>query len=295
MRRAFLFPLLALPLGYGLGWGLFGLPGGAVLAVVFGAALALAAGASGARGVAGFLRVLALLVLTAGGLWLLGGGLLLVGMVRSPHNPLPIGLNGALALLGVGAVAAGLLGTLAWRLARSAPASLRASPAAPWLLGAGVLLFAFAPAVRVDCRGLQTDSFLRPGSGFSGASADQRYWARKPSLIPGRAELPASFVIDGVQASVTRCFQDRHGRPRPLSLRPSAPLLVVYLTERVRPGMRAYAAVFTPGEHRKLTPWVPAPPPSGDLRVHRPYRWPGWVVFPELPHLSPALAGALGP
>ncbi|MBZ9711836.1 hypothetical protein [Deinococcus multiflagellatus] len=294
MRRAPLLTVLALPLGYGLGWFLFGLPGGVVLAAGLGAALGLAAGVGGARGVAGFLRLLALLLLAAGMLWLLGGGLLLLGMTTSPNNPLPIGLGGALVLLGPGAVLLWLLGTLARRLAQGAP-PLLASPAAPFVLVGGAVLFAFAPAVRVDCRGLQGDSFLRPDSGFSGASAAQTFWARRPALIPGRAELPADFVVDGVRASVTRCFRDQQGRPRPLTLRASAPLLVVHLTERVRPGMRAYAAVFTPGEHRKLTPWQPTEPPYSAQRVHRPYHWPGWVVFPDLPELPPALEQALPP
>ncbi len=196
-------------------------------------------------------------------------------------------------VLVVGLVAFLLLGGLTRRLAKTPGSPLRASPAAPFLLGAGVLLFAFFPAVRVDCRGLQADSFLSHGSGFSGPSATQSFWARTPGLIPDRAELPDDFVVDGVSASVTRCFQDGRGRPRPLGFRASEPLLVVHLTERVRPGMRASAAVFTPGEHRKLTPWLPAGPPYGQTRTHRPYFWPGWVVFPEAPALPPRLERAL--
>ncbi|WP_216318412.1 hypothetical protein [Deinococcus aestuarii] len=81
MSRAPLLTLLALPLGYLLGWLLFGLPGWAVAVAVLGAALALAAGVGGGRGLGGFVRLLALLLLAAGMLWLLGGGLLLAGMV----------------------------------------------------------------------------------------------------------------------------------------------------------------------------------------------------------------------
>ncbi|GAA5511672.1 hypothetical protein Dcar01_00384 [Deinococcus carri] len=286
--------LLALPLGYLLGWFLYGIAAPALLLTVLGAALLLSVVAGRGRGVAGFLRLLLLLLLSGVMAGVAGGVLTLFAFVTSPDNPLPVGLPQALvaAVLGLAVVLACVW--LLRRLARSAPEGARAtSPAAPWLLVAGVLLFAFFPAVRVDCRGMQADSFLSYSSGFSGISAAQSYWARKPHLIPNRAQLPADFGVDSVRASVTRCFQDARGRPRPLSFRASAPLLVVHLMERVRPGMQSYAAVFTPGDHRKLTPWMRAEPPYGQLRPHKPYFFPGWVVYPELPTLPPALAREL--
>lgn len=127
-------------------------------------------------------------------------------------------------------------------------------PGGPLAAGGGGAAVRLLSRRAGDCRGTQADSFLNYGSGFSGISASQSYWGRKPHLIPDRTQLPADFGVDSVRASVTRCFRDERGRPRPLSFRASAPLLVVHLMDRVRPGMQSYAAVFTPGDHRKLTP-----------------------------------------
>ncbi|MPY65313.1 hypothetical protein F8S09_01200 [Deinococcus sp. SDU3-2] len=284
MNRAAVLTLLALPLGYLLGWLLYGVPEEIVLLVVLIGAAAFAYAVRQDRGVIAFFTLL----LTLG----LGVGLVL-GVIAVPilagnsetlvAAPLIAGLL-LLALVGLGVFRRRV--GVALRLALT-------TPLAPWLWMAGILLFAFFPAVRVDCRGLQADPWMDYGGGFTYGTVGKRLWAAQPGLIPDRAELPDDFVVDDVRSSVTRCFQDAQGRPRPLSFRASAPLLVVHLTGPVQPGMDAYAAVFTPGDHRKLTPWARTETPYSEMTKHYPYLYPGWVVFPFLPELPPELERAL--
>lgn len=284
MSRAALMTLLALSLGYGLGWFLYGAPAEIMVLVLLVGAAAFASAVQRDRGVGAFLTLL------------LGVGLALVLGVFAIPVFAGNGETLILAPLVAGLVLLTLVLLVAFRHRVGSALRLAPStPLAPWLWLAGILMFAFFPAVRVDCRELQADPWMDYVGGFTYGTSGKRLWARQPDLIPDRAELPADFVVDDVRSSITRCFQDDRGRPRPLTFRASAPLLVVHLTERVQPGMAAYAAVFTPGEHRKLTPWVPTEPPYSGVTKHSPYLYPGWVVFPFLPTLPPELERALNP
>lgn len=284
MSRAAVLTFLALPTGYLLCWFLYGVPAEIMVLVLLVGAAAFAYGVRRDRGVGAFLTLL----LTVG-----LGVALIVGVFALPI----LAGNGETLVLappvaGLLLLTLGVLVVFRRRMGAARRVALT-TPLAPWLWGMGLLLFAFFPAVRVDCRGLQTGPWMTYDGGFTSGTLGKRLWAAQPDLIPDRAELPAAFVVDDVRSSVTRCFQDDRGRPRPLSFRASAPLLAVHLIERVRPGMDAYAAVFTPGEHRKLTPWVPTEPPYSGVTKHGPYGFPGWVVFPFLPTLPPELERAL--
>lgn len=292
----FVWPLLSFVVGYVLGWYLFGAPAGQVLMVSLLTALLLASPGStstksalpksGWAGQFDFLRTLLMLTLIGVMLGLVLMPILYLPMLLLPDNPLPFGPSALLlpALLGL-AVLLGcgwLFRTLLRHRARQdavSPGGRSFSSASSLLLLAGVLTFSFFPAVRVDCRGLKQDAFMRYGTGFSGVSADQVYWARNPHLIPDRTQLPANFEVMALKASVTRCFQNKAGNRRPFTFGKSAPVIVLHLMEKT--GGRIFAAAFEVGTHRKLTPWVQANSPFDSATQH-PYWLSVWDVYPEL-------------
>lgn len=294
-----LLPLLAFIAGYLGCWFFWGAALPWMLALLFGGAalwtFAPRPGAPLSRRQGGwtFSRSLLTVLLLGLSLWVIGAGIMGVSLVSSPDNPLPLGWPQLLPLLlaGGGVVAAclALIARVAGRAGREGGTPV----VLPWLWIAGVLAFALFPAVRVDCRGINADPYRSDSSGFLGASAGQIYWARKPHLIPDRAELGADLQIEGIYSAVTHCSQDARGRPRLFSWRASAPLLVVYLEQGRGTGRRYDAAVFTPGEHRKLTRWTAVPSPYQVGAEIMPYRVPFWAVRRVLPELPAELRGAL--
>ncbi|RTR30826.1 spermidine synthase family protein [Deinococcus radiophilus] len=281
----FALPLLALASGYLVTWFLWGVwwPWLLVCAVIGALAWAEATGSGRAFG-----RSVGGVALAGATLW---GAFALVAygrMALSPHNPLPFGPLGVLVSA---ALPASVLAAL-WWLWRTRPARTPAAPPlAPWLWLLGAVALALFPPVRIDCRGMkQTESFLKYDSGFTGF-AGENDWSRHPEQMPGRSELPADWVVGDVDAAITHCS-------RPLSFRASEPLLVAFVQEPGYNNPRSYAAVFTPGDHERLTPWTPTTgylaQPSGT--AYTPYLWPvpGLdTVYPVLPALPPELARAL--
>lgn len=298
LRR--LLPPLALASGYLLCWLFWGAPLWAMLLLLFGGAalwtLVPRRGPELSSGQGGwtFSRSLLTVLLLSLSLWVIGAGVVGVSMVASPDNPLPLGWPQLLPLLlaGGGVVAASLAGVT--RLAGRAGRERGRPVILPWLWLAGVLGFALFPAVTVDCRNIDADPYRSHRSGFLGASRDQFYWARKPHLIPGRAELGADLQIESIFSAVTHCSRDARGRPRLFSWRASAPLLVLYLEQGQGARRRYDAAVFTPGEHRKLTRWTPVPSPFPVAKDEMPYLVPFWAVGRVLPELPAELRSAVG-
>lgn len=180
-------------------------------------------------GIADLLR----LVLAMFGVLGFTGSLFAAALTLKSHS----GFEWAHILLPLAVVGA----SFSWLLLRRLFAWLRRNsqtlrtPAAPWLLLGGVLVFAAVPAVRVDCRGLQEDDFLSYGSDFQGSLTGPR-WVRQPAQLPDRNELPADFVVAGVSAGVVGCQRT------PFSWERVQPLLLVRLTDKVQPGMTTYAA-----------------------------------------------------
>lgn len=214
-------------------------------------------------------------------LWLVWAAWAYGGMALSPNNPLPFGFP----FVVLAALPALLLLSLVWRDWRTVAAHLRHAPAASWLWLAGCLALALWPPVQVDCRGMAyTDTYLK-SSGEMQGFAGQNVWSKHPEQVPGRAELPADFRIGDVDAAVTHCT-------RPFSFQASRPLIVMFLAEQGQPGRgRTYSAVFSAGDHRKLTPWTRTAgyltQPQGTS--YTPRLWPEpeldsvWPVLPELP------------
>lgn len=276
-----LWPLIMLPAGYVAAWFVFGLPILPLAVLLAGVMLALAYIERRTQGV----REVARLVLCLAGALGLAGSLYATALMFEPHS----GFEWAHIVLPLAALGAGL-SLLLLRLVRR---SLRRwdhilrTPIAPWTLLVGALTFAFFPAVRVDCRGLQSDDFLSFQSGFQSHDRVPR-WVQHPEQLPDRHELPADFVVAGVRAGVVGCQR------RIFSFDRVRPLLVVHLTEKVQPGMTTYAAAFGLGDHRKLTPWtrVQDSPLSTDVRTAWTYPIPSWNVFPAYSHLPPELAAA---
>lgn len=177
------------------------------------------------------------------------------------------------------------------------------SPFAAWMFMLGVLIFAFFPAGRVDCRDFQqTDSFMRYGSGFAGMEG-QNYWGRKPERITDLLELPQGFKPDVVRAVATSCNYNQNFDARVFSFQATRPLILVYLIVLKNKSMQvrqSYGALFTPVKHKKLTPWLvveapypygaKTPPPSED----KTYPIPGSVVYPSMLLPPQVLLDALG-
>lgn len=299
MSRAAVLTLLALPLGYLLCWFFWGAPLWVMLLLLFGGAALWTLGprreleASRQQGGWTFSRSLLSAALLALSVWVVGAMWTGAVLVSSPDNPLPFGWPQLLPLLlvGAGVVAASLMGVA--RVAGRAGREPVRPAVRPWLWVAGVLGFALFPAVTVDCRAIDADPYRNYRSGFLGASANQFYWARKPHLIPGRAELGPDLQVESIYSAVTHCSRDAGGRPRVFSWRASAPLLVLYLEQGRGTRRRYAAAVFTPGEHLKLTRWTPVPSPFPVARDEMPYFVPFWAVGRVVPQLPPELERAL--
>lgn len=301
MKSSLVLTLLALPLGYLLCWFFWGAPLWVMLLLLFGGAALWTLGprqgpeGTGQQGGWTFSRSLLSAALLGLGVWVLGALWTGAVLVSSPDNPLPLGWPQLLPLLlaGAGVVAASLAGIT--QVAGRAGREPGRPVVRPWLWLAGVIGFALFPAVTVDCRNIDLDPYRSYRSGFLGVSADQFYWARKPHLIPGRAELGPDLQVQSIYSAVTHCSRGARGRPRLFSWRASAPLLVLYL-EQGRGAQRRYdAAVFTPGEHLKLTRWTPVPSPYPVADDEMPYFVPFWAVGRVLPELPPALARELRP
>lgn len=275
--------LLALPVGYLLGWFVFGLSPLPLALLLLTLMLGLAwaeGGGSGLKDFAVLLGILAGLALFLGSLvalrsmFSLGSGYEWTGFL------LPLTLLALLLSL--------MLPTLLLVWLRRTERTLQTTPA-PWLLLAGVLAFAFFPAVRVDCRGLQADDFLSFQSDFQSHARVPR-WVEHPEQVPDRAELPAAFKMEHVRAGVVGCQR------RIFSFDRVRPLLVVHLTEKVQPGMKAYAAAFSVGDHRKLTRWVAVRDMPFDLSLRErrsPYGGLGWDAYPAYTALPPEVAALL--
>lgn len=286
-----LVPLLAPLLGYLVCWFFWGVPLPWMLLLLLGGAALWTFVPRKGQGGWTFSRAFLTVILLGLSLWVIGAGVVGVMMVSLPNNPLPIGWPqlAPLLLAGAGVVAAcwAMISQMAGRVSRE-----RGQPVVvPWLWLAGMLAFAFFPAVRVDCRGLDSDTYRRDQRGF--LSANGGYWARHPEQLPGRAELPAGFIPAGVATGVARCDQDARGRPRTFSFRAASPLLLVYLSDRQGPGQRYVAAAFTPGDHRKLTRWAAAPQPYGIWTNQMPYLNPFWEVGRVLPEVPAPIAAQL--
>ena len=252
--QSLLLSLLALVTGYLAAWFVWGaaLPW-LLLLLLGGAALWTFAPRRGQGGWT-FSRSLLTAVLLGLSLWVIGAAVAWVPIILSPQNPLPIGALALVPLLlaGAGVVAACL--ALVAQMAGRARRENGQPVLVPWLWVAGVLAFAALPPVRVDCRGLRADPWLAYDSDFRGR-AGRNFWGNHPERIPNRAELPADLSGLEVSVGAARCTQDGAGRSRPFSFRASQPLLVVQLSE-YGGQRRTFHAAFTPGEHRKLTPWT---------------------------------------
>lgn len=270
---------LALLLGYLAAWFVWGIAPGLMLLLLLGGAVAWSWQAGGLPAVARFGHELTRLVLIGLTLWGLWALLAYGGMTLSSQNPLPFGPLGLLVIAGFLATQLGFLWWL-WRSWRPGPA-VRPLAAWAWLLG--MLAFAFFPAVRVDCRGLKDDPYLRYIVGVP-----QR-WPKHPEEIPGREELPAGFTFTETTPAVTGCFQSSSGRSRLFSFAAGAPQVVVFLTDLNGTGQTSYAALFSLPGHQKLTRWTRTAKPFTLLTTHQPYFNPFWTVYPELPALPPEL------
>ena len=275
--------LLALPVGYLLGWFVFGLAPLPLFALLLTLMLSLAWAEGGGSGLKDFAALLGILL----GLPLLLGSLTVLGALLRPASGFEFtGVLFPLVALALLVSLIVLTPLLVWL--RRTERTLRTTPA-PWLLLAGVLTFAFFPAVRVDCRGLQNDDFLSFQSDFQSHARVPR-WLKHPEQLPDRAELPATFKMEHVRAGVVGCQR------RIFSFDRVRPLLVVHLMEKVQPGMKAYAAAFSVGDHRKLTRWVAVRdmPFELSLRERRsPYGGLGWDAFPAYRALPPEVAALL--
>ncbi|WP_189643994.1 hypothetical protein [Deinococcus piscis] len=274
-----LWPLIMLPVGYVAAWFVFGLPVLPLALLLAGVMLGLAYAEGRASGVRELVRLVLCLVGTLG----LASSLYAAALRFKPHS----GFEWAHIVLPLAALGAGL-SLLLLRLVRR---SLRRwdhilhTPITPWTLLVGALTFAFSPAVRVDCRGLQSDDFLSFSSDFQDSLSGPR-WVKHPEQLPGQSELPKDFVVAEVRAGVVGCQRT------PFSLEPVHPMLLVHLTDKVQPGMTTYAAAFGLSDHRKLTPWIRVQdsPFSISSQAGWTYRVPGWNVSPSYAHLPPELA-----
>lgn len=295
-----LLTFLALPLGYLAAWFFWGVPLPVMLLLLFGGAfiwMRLPGRASGWT----FPRSLATVVLVGFIGWVVYWAFAGIVLISAPENPLPIGWPVLIILLlvGVAAIVASVYGLA--RLSKSAqqeqntPQGRQTNLLAPWLWLAGVLAFAFFPAVRVDCRGLNADTYRTYQNGF--LSADGGYWARHPTQIPNRDQIPSDFFApfkpEAVTIAVARCAEDAKGRNRLFSLRASAPVIVVYLMDQRGPSRVYYAAAFTPQDHQKLTPWRAVPNPWTLWQSGMLYFNPAWQVDHVLPELPEPLRSAL--
>ncbi|MDO4264736.1 MAG: hypothetical protein Q4C67_11115 [Deinococcus sp.] len=263
-------------------WFLWGVPWLFLVAFALAGMWAWAA-ASGQQGALG--RSVGTALMVGVTLWVLWAVWAYGSMTLSPHNPLPFSFLFVL----LAALPALLLLSPFWRDWRTVAAHLRHAPAAPWLWLAGGLALALWPPLRVDCRGMAyTDTYLKSSSEMQGF-AGQNVWSKHPEQVPGRTELPADFRIGDVDAAVTHCT-------RPLSFRASQPFVVMFLAEQEEPRRgRTYSAVFSAGDHRKLTPWTRTAgyltQPQGTSYAPRLWPEPGLdAVWPVLPELPPELA-----
>lgn len=248
-----LFLPLAFGLGYLVSWFVWGAALPALLALWLGGAALWTFAPRRGQGGWTFSRSFFTASLLGLVLWLGAAGTLTVRMVLSPDNPLPYSFWGLLpTLLLGGAVAAAALAMVSQMVGRARRE--KGQPVlVPWLWLAGCVAFALLPAVRVDCRGLDRDSFLSSSSGFSGA-AGLNYWGRHPERITGRGQLPADLGGLEVHAGAAFCTRDAAGRSRVLSFRASQPQILVRLSE-YGGERRNFYALFSVGGHQQLTPW----------------------------------------
>lgn len=244
---------LAFALGYLASWFVWGVPLPALLALWLGGAALWTFAPRRGQGGWTFSRSFFTVALLGLVLWLVEAGVVGLRMVLSPNNPLPYSFWGLLpALLLGGAIIAAALALVTQMVGRATRE--KGQPVlVPWLWLAGCAAFALLPAVRVDCRGLDRDSFLSSSSGFSGV-AGRNYWGNHPERITGRAQLPADLGGLEVQGGAAFCMRDAAGRSRVLSFRASQPQILVRLSE-YDGARRNFYALFSVGAHQQLTPW----------------------------------------
>lgn len=254
VKRASAAPLLLAPvLGYLAAWFFWGVPLPWMLALLLGGAALWTFAPRRGQGGWTFSRSFLTVILLGLSLWILGAGVLWVPVIRSPDNPFPIGEPHLLALLLAGAAVIAASLAMVFQMASRASREQGQPVVVPWLWLAGCVAFALLPAVRVDCRGLDRDSFLSSSSGFSGA-AGRNYWGNHPERITGRAQLPADLGGLEVQGGATSCTRDAAGRSRVFSFRASEPQILVRLSE-YGGARRTFYALFSVGQHQQLTPW----------------------------------------
>lgn len=277
----YLLYLLAPLTGYLAAWFVWGITPGLMLLILLGGAVIWSWQAGGLATFKHFGHELTRLVLIGLTLWGLWALLAYGGMTLSSQNPLPLGPGGVLVIAGFLAVPL----SFSWRLWQRWQPGPSVRPLAAWGWLLGMLAFAFFPAVRVDCRGLKDDPYLRYIVGVP-----QR-WPKHPEEIPGREELPAGFTFTETTPAVTGCFQRVSGRSRLFSFAASAPQVAVFLTDlnTVDQSNYSYAALFSLPGHQKLTHWTRTAEPFTSLSTHQPYFNPFWTVYPELPALPPEL------
>ena len=280
LQRAIFSSTVAFLLGYFAFWFLYGIDTMPLLLLVLIVAAAVAFFQRQLSGVGQFLALLLALIVFGGFLW----GLYAIPIFASYGETffaVPIIVTPMFLLVMV---------VIIFR--KHIPRWIRfatASPFAPWMFMLGVLIFAFFPAVRVDCRDLQqSDSFMRYGSGFAGMEG-QNYWGHKPERIVDLIQLPTGFKPDVVRAVATSCNYNQNFGTRVFSFEASRPLILVHLIVLKNLQVRqSYGALFTPITHKKLTAWlvVKAPYPYGadtPPSEYKTYPLPGSMIYPYSP------------